>query len=113
MNDTVSQAGEAALRAAAQARQPAATPRALRQILCLDDFEAPARRFLPRVGRACRRAKTTLHAASTAGRSSRIQKEYAPLRLLDRMARRLWSLPQPENQVFGVVVPGPFARRAP
>ncbi len=48
MNDTVSQAGEAALRAAAQARQPAATPRALRQILCLDDFEAPARRFLPR-----------------------------------------------------------------
>jgi len=48
MNDTVTQANQAAIRAAVAARQGASTPRRLRDILCLEDFEEPARRFLPR-----------------------------------------------------------------
>jgi len=48
MNDTVTQANQAAIGAAVAARQGASTPRRLRDILCLEDFEEPARRFLPR-----------------------------------------------------------------
>ena len=48
MNDTMSQANQAALQSAAAARQATTPPRRLRDVLCLDDFEAPARRYLPR-----------------------------------------------------------------
>jgi L-lactate dehydrogenase (cytochrome) len=48
MNDTATQVNEAAMRSAVATRQEVATPRRLRDILCLDDFEGPARRFLPR-----------------------------------------------------------------
>src|SRR5204863_300699 len=43
-----STAGGAAPATAVQERQPAATPRRLRGVLCLDDFETAARRHLPR-----------------------------------------------------------------
>src|SRR5258705_12970543 len=48
MNDTMSQANQAAVQSAVAAREPAATSRRLRDILCLEDFEEPARRYLPR-----------------------------------------------------------------
>ena len=48
MNDTASQATQAALRSATTVRQPVPTSSRLKHILCLDDFEAPARRHLPR-----------------------------------------------------------------
>jgi L-lactate dehydrogenase (cytochrome) len=48
MSDTVTQANQAAMRSVVAAQQTATTPRRLREILCLEDFEAPARRFLPR-----------------------------------------------------------------
>ena len=48
MSETVTQLEPTAVRAAAAAPPAAATPRRLKDILCLDDFEAPARRLLPR-----------------------------------------------------------------
>src|SRR5690349_14402477 len=48
MNDTATQANQTALRSAAAAGEQAATPGRLKNILCLEDFEEPARRFLPR-----------------------------------------------------------------
>jgi L-lactate dehydrogenase (cytochrome) len=47
MSETVTQANRAPLPAIA-ARPAATTPRSLKGILCLEDFEEPARRFLPR-----------------------------------------------------------------
>lgn len=47
MNDTATQATATIPHSPAAAR-PAATPRALSDILCLEDFEAPARKLLPR-----------------------------------------------------------------
>jgi L-lactate dehydrogenase (cytochrome) len=47
MNDTVTQATATIPHSPAAAR-PAATPRALSNILCLEDFEEPARKLLPR-----------------------------------------------------------------
>jgi len=48
MSDIVTQANQAAMPSAVATRPAATTPRRLREILCLEDFEAPARRFLPR-----------------------------------------------------------------
>ena len=48
MSDTATQANQAALRSAVATGQKAATPGRLKDILCLEDFEEPARRFLPR-----------------------------------------------------------------
>ena len=48
MSETATQVGQGALGTAAAARPQAAVPRRLREILCLEDFEEPARRFLPR-----------------------------------------------------------------
>ena len=50
MSDTVTQtqANQAALGTAVSTPQIATTPRRLREILCLEDFEEPARRLLPR-----------------------------------------------------------------
>ena len=48
MSETVTQADEATLGLATAAKPATKTPRRLRDILCLDDFEEPARRMLPR-----------------------------------------------------------------
>ena len=47
MNNTTTHPSETALRVAGR-RDRADVPRRFKNILCLDDFEAPARRFLPR-----------------------------------------------------------------
>ena len=48
MSETVTQVDEATLGLATAAKPARTVPRRLREILCLDDFEAPARRMLPR-----------------------------------------------------------------
>jgi L-lactate dehydrogenase (cytochrome) len=48
MSETVTQAGQGAIPTGIAARPRTGTPRVLRDVLCLDDFEAPARRLLPR-----------------------------------------------------------------
>jgi L-lactate dehydrogenase (cytochrome) len=48
MSDTVTQASQEAMRPAVPSQISAATPRRLKGILSLEDFEEPARRFLPR-----------------------------------------------------------------
>src|SRR5215510_13111548 len=49
MNDTATQANQAAMRVAvATGQKAAASNHRLKGILCLEDFEEPARRFLPR-----------------------------------------------------------------
>ena len=48
MNDTATQANQSVMRSAVATPQAVATPGRLKDILCLDDFEEPARRFLPR-----------------------------------------------------------------
>ena len=48
MSDSITQAGQAAARSSAAPRPALATPRRLKDILCIEDFEEPARRFLPR-----------------------------------------------------------------
>jgi L-lactate dehydrogenase (cytochrome) len=88
MNDTVTQAaGEAALRPAAQVRQPAATPRALRNILCLDDFEGPARRFLPRPIFGYISGGVETNASLAGNRSAFNELEFVPRVLVDTRAR--------------------------
>ena len=48
MSDTVTQSNQSTIRASVAPQQVAATPRGLRRILSLEDFEEPARGFLPR-----------------------------------------------------------------
>ena len=48
MNDTATQANQAAMRAALATGQKAEVSGRLKDILCLEDFEEPARRHLPR-----------------------------------------------------------------
>jgi L-lactate dehydrogenase (cytochrome) len=48
MSETVTQVDQAAIGSSAATRPQAATPSRLSGILCLEDFEEPARRFLPR-----------------------------------------------------------------
>jgi L-lactate dehydrogenase (cytochrome) len=48
MNDAATPIREATLGVASPSRQAAGTPRRLKDVLCLDDFEAPARGMLPR-----------------------------------------------------------------
>jgi L-lactate dehydrogenase (cytochrome) len=48
MSETITQANPAAQRAAAVPRPSAASSSRFKDLLCLEDFEAPARRYLPR-----------------------------------------------------------------
>jgi L-lactate dehydrogenase (cytochrome) len=48
MSDAATPVQEATLGTVSPPRQAAATPRRLRDVLCLDDFEEPARKLLPR-----------------------------------------------------------------
>jgi L-lactate dehydrogenase (cytochrome) len=48
MSETVTQANQAAMPTAVATRQTATTPHQLKGLLSLEDFEEPARRFLPR-----------------------------------------------------------------
>jgi len=48
MRDTVTQTDQAAMPSQAALAAANATPRRLDRVLCLEDFEEPARRYLPR-----------------------------------------------------------------
>src|SRR6185295_11818295 len=87
MNDTTTQASEAALRSAVATRQAVATPRRLRDILCLDDFEEPARRFLPRPIFGYISGGVETNASREANRAAFGEHEFLPRVLVSTRAR--------------------------
>ena len=87
MNDTVTQVNQAAMRAAVATRQEAATPRRLREILCLEDFEEPARRFLPRPIFGYISGGVETNASLAANRSAFSEFEFLPRVLVNTKAR--------------------------
>ena len=91
MNDTVTQTEQAAVRPVAPARSAAATPRALQDILCLDDFEAPARRFLPRPIFGYISGGVETNASLVGNRAAFNEYEFVPRVLVNTRARSTCS----------------------
>ena len=87
MSDTVTQVSEAAMRSTVATRQAAATPRRLREILCLEDFEEPARRFLPRPIFGYVSGGVETNASLTANRAAFGEFEFLPRVLVNTKAR--------------------------
>ncbi len=102
MNDTVTQANQAALHSAAATRQAAATPRRLRDVLCLDDFEDPARRHLPRPIFGYISGGVETNAARTANRTAFGELEFLPRVLVNTKARNQ------KTKIFGRTYDLPF-----
>jgi L-lactate dehydrogenase (cytochrome) len=75
------------MRAAVATRQEAATPRRLREILCLEDFEEPARRFLPRPIFGYISGGVEANASLAANRSAFSEFEFLPRVLVNTKAR--------------------------
>jgi len=87
MNDTVTQTEPTAVRPMAPARPSTATPRALKDILCLDDFETPARRFLPRPIFGYISGGVETNASLVGNRSAFNEYEFLPRVLVNTRAR--------------------------
>ena len=87
MNDTMSPANQAALSSAVATRETAEVPRRLRDILCLDDFEEPARRFLPRPIFGYISGGVETNASREANRSAFGEYEFLPRVLVNTKAR--------------------------
>ncbi len=87
MSDTVTQTNEVAIPGAVVARPTAATPRRLRDILCLDDFEAPARRHLPRPIFGYVSGGVETNASLAANRAAFSEFEFLPRVLCNTRAR--------------------------
>jgi L-lactate dehydrogenase (cytochrome) len=87
MSDTVTQANQAAMPSATATRQGAATPRRLSEILCLDDFEEPARRFLPRPIFGYISGGVETNASLAANRAAFGEYEFLPRVLVNTRAR--------------------------
>jgi L-lactate dehydrogenase (cytochrome) len=102
VNDTVTQANQAALHSAAATRQAAATPRRLRDVLCLDDFEEPARRHLPRPIFGYISGGVETNAARTANRTAFGELEFLPRVLVNTKARNQ------KTKIFGRTYDLPF-----
>src|SRR5260221_548105 len=102
MPDTTSQPVSAAVRSDAEWRVDRALPRALARILALDDFEEPARRYLPRpmFGYVSGGAET--NASLSANRAQFDEIELSPRVLVDVSARTA------KTALFGRVYDAPF-----
>src|SRR5260221_5673084 len=102
MPDPTSQPVSAAVRADAEWRVDRALPRALARILALDDFEEPARRYLPRpmFGYVSGGAET--NASLSANRAQFDEIELSPRVLVDVSARTA------KTALFGRVYDAPF-----
>ena len=87
MNDTASQATQEALGSAAAARPPVATPAKLKHILCLEDFEAPARRYLPRPIYGYISGAVESNASLIGNRAAFAEYEFLPRVLVNTRAR--------------------------
>jgi L-lactate dehydrogenase (cytochrome) len=102
MNDTVTQANEAAMRAAVATTQPAATPRRLRGILSLEDLEEPARRFLPRPIFGYISGAVETNASLAGNRAAFSEFEFLPRVLISTKARHQ------KTTIFGRTYDLPF-----
>src|SRR5688572_2472938 len=102
MNDTVTQANEAAMRAAVATTQPAATPRRLRGILSLEDLEEPARRFLPRPIFGYISVAVETNASLAGNRAAFSEFEFLPRVLISTKARHQ------KTTIFGRTYDLPF-----
>jgi L-lactate dehydrogenase (cytochrome) len=87
MSETVTQANQVAMPSAAAARQGAETPRRLSEVLCLDDFEEPARRFLPRPIFGYISGGVETNASLAANRAAFGEYEFLPRVLVNTRAR--------------------------
>jgi L-lactate dehydrogenase (cytochrome) len=104
MNDTATQAATRPPVQAAPAATaaPASSSRRLKHILCLDDFEEPARRFLPRPIFGYISGGVETNASRAANRSAFAEFEFLPRVLVDTRAR------QQKTTLFGRSYDLPF-----
>src|SRR5262245_24644646 len=86
MNDTTTHPAESNLRVAGR-RSSADVPRRFRDILCLDDFEEPARRFLPRPIFGYVHGGVETNAARDGSRAAFAEWEFMPRVLVNTRAR--------------------------
>lgn len=87
MSETATQANPAAVRAAAPPRPAAAASGRLRDLLCLEDFEAPARRYLPRPIFGYIAGGVESNASLNANRAAFSEWEFLPRVLVNTRAR--------------------------
>ena len=87
MSETATQANRAALPATAAARPAAATPGRLKGVLCLEDFEEPARRHLPRPIFGYISGGVESNASRTANRAAFGEYEFLPRVLVNTRTR--------------------------
>jgi L-lactate dehydrogenase (cytochrome) len=103
MNDTATQANQAAMRVAVATGQKAATPnRRLKRILCLEDFEEPARRFLPRPIFGYISGAVETNASLAANRAAFGEYEFLPRVLVNTRSRHQ------KTTIFGRTYDLPF-----
>jgi len=102
MSNTVTQANQLAVGSAAATGQGAATPRRLRNILCLDDFEEPARGYLPRPIFGYISGGVETNASLAANRSAFSEFEFLPRVLVNTKARHQ------KTKLFGRTYDLPF-----
>ncbi len=102
MNDTMSQANQAAIQTAVATREAAPTPHRLREILCLDDFEEPARRFLPRPIFGYISGGVETNDSLAANRSAFSEYQFLPRVLVNTKARHQ------KTKIFGRTYDLPF-----
>jgi L-lactate dehydrogenase (cytochrome) len=102
MNDTATQANQAAMRAALATGQKAEVSGRLKDILCLDDFEDPARRFLPRPIFGYISGAVETNASLTGNRSAFAEYDFLPRVLVNTRARNQ------KTTIFGRTYDLPF-----
>ena len=102
MNDTATQATQAALRSATTIRPAVATSGRLKHILCLDDFEAPARRHLPRPIYGYISGAVETNASLDGNRAAFAEYDFLPRVLVNTRAR------QQRTTLFGRTYDLPF-----
>ena len=102
MSETVTQADEATLGLATAAKPATKTPRRLRDILCLDDFEEPARRMLPRPIYGFISGGVETNASREGNRAAFADYDFLPRVLVNTRAR------QQKTTLFGRTYDLPF-----
>ena len=87
MSETITQTNQASMPSAVSTREGAATPRQFRDILCLEDFEEPARRLLPRPIFGFISGGVETNASLTGNRAAFGEFEFLPRVLVNTKAR--------------------------
>src|SRR5262249_7476824 len=102
MNDTATQANQAARRAAVESGQKAEGPSPLKAILCLEDFGEPARRYLPRPIFGYISGAVETNASLAGNRSAFSEYDFLPRVLVNTRARNQ------KTTIFGRTYDLPF-----